>query len=103
MTVHRKIKLIKFLRILLTILLVPVLLIYLLLIIPEYAACSGALFEGEKATDIWGATVDCSGENQAVSKGFFEMFTILTGCFSLLLIVVSLVHFNLKKRTTTNN
>ena len=103
MTVHRKIKLIKFLRILLTILLVPIMLVYMLLVIPEYSACSGSLFEGEKATDIWGATVDCGGENQAVSKGFFQMFTILTGCLSLLLIAVSLVHFNLKKRITTND
>ncbi|EEI90233.1 hypothetical protein HMPREF0765_4184 [Sphingobacterium spiritivorum ATCC 33300] len=39
------------------------LLFYLGLVVPEYLACTGCMYEGEKGIDIWGSEIDCSGES----------------------------------------
>ncbi|TDX86555.1 hypothetical protein [Epilithonimonas xixisoli] len=96
MTVAQKLKILKFINILLVIFLIPILLIYLLLIIPEYSACNDAMFEGEKGIDIWGSTIDCDAESRAFSEAFFQMFSMIAGGISLVMILINILYFKLK-------
>lgn len=96
MTGVQKLKILKFINILLVTFLIPTLLIYLLLIIPEYSACNDAMFEGEKGVDIWGSTIDCDAESRAFSEAFFQMFSMIAGGISLFLILINILYFKLK-------
>ncbi len=97
MTVLQKLKILKVINILLIIILIPVLSIYLLLIIPEYAACNDTMFEGEKGIDIWGSRIDCDPESRAFSQAFFQMFSMAVCGISLVLILINIFCFRLKK------
>jgi len=97
MTLYQKLKSLKAINILLIIILVPVLLMYLLLITPEYAACNDTMFEGEKGIDIWGSKIDCDPESRAFSQAFFQMFSIAAAGISLVLILMNIFYFRLKK------
>ena len=98
MTGVQKLKILKFINILLVTFLIPILLIYLLLIIPEYSACNDAMFEGEKGVDIWGSTIDCNGESRAFSEAFFQIFSMIVGGISIVLILINIFYFRLKRR-----
>lgn len=98
MTVPQKLKILKFINILSIVFLIPILLIYLLLIIPEYSACNDAMFEGEKGIDIWGSKIDCDAESRAFSEALFQMFSMIAGGISLVLILINIFYFRLKKR-----
>lgn len=98
MTIKEKLKLLKFFNILLIVILIPIALFYLLLIVPEYYACNQVQFEGEKGIDIYGSEIDCGGENQAFSEAFFQMFTLITGGISLVIIIISIFYYRLKKQ-----
>lgn len=94
----QKLKILKIINILLLVILVPLLLIYLLLIIPEYSACNDSMFEGEKGFDFWGSTIDCDAESRAFSEAFFQMFSMIAGGISLVLILINILYFRFKKR-----
>jgi len=98
MTIKEKLKLLKFFSTVLIVILVPIALFYLFLIIPEYCACSQVQFEGEKGIDIYGSEIDCGGENQAFSKTFFQMFSLITGGISLVIIIINIFYYRLKKQ-----
>ena len=98
MTILQKLKLLKIINILLIVILIPILLIYLLLIIPEYSACNDSMFEGEKGVDIWGSKIDCDAESRAFSVAFFQMFSMIVGGISVVLILINIFYFRLKKR-----
>jgi hypothetical protein len=66
------------------------LLFYLGLIVPEYAACVNCMYEGQKGIDIWGSEIDCSGENQAVGEAMFKFFSIIVGGSSLVMVATIL-------------
>ncbi|MNK85768.1 hypothetical protein D3C87_1056580 [compost metagenome] len=98
MTVPQKLKLLKIINILLIVILIPILLIYLLLIIPEYSACNDSMYEGEKGVDIWGSKIDCDAESRAFSEVFFQMFSMIVGGISVVLILINIFYFRLKRR-----
>ena len=98
MTVKEKLKLLKFFSILLIVILIPIALFYLFLIIPEYCACSQVQFEGEKGIDIYGSEIDCGGENQAFSEAFFQMFTLIIGGISAVIIIINIFYYRLKRQ-----
>lgn len=98
MTIKEKLKLLKFFSTVLIVILIPIALFYLFLIIPEYCACSQVQFEGEKGIDIYGSEIDCGGENQAFSKAFFQMFSLITGGISLVIIIINIFYYRLKKQ-----
>lgn len=64
------------------------LLFYLGLVVPEYLACTGCMYEGEKGIDIWGSEIDCSGESRAVGEGFFQLFSIVVSIYSIIIIFI---------------
>ena len=98
MTILQKLKLLKIINILLMVILTPILLIYVLLIIPEYSACNDSMFEGVNGVDIWGSTIDCDAESRAFSVAFFQMFSMIVGGISVVLILINIFYFRLKKR-----
>lgn len=98
MTVPQKLKILKLINILLIVFLIPILSIYLLLIIPEYSACNDSMFEGEKGVDIWGSKIDCDAESRAFSEAFFQMFSMIVGGISVVLILINIFYFRLRKR-----
>lgn len=102
MTIKEKLKLLKFFSILLIVILIPIALFYIFLIIPEYCACSQVKFEGEKGIDIYGDEIDCGGENQAFSEAFFQMFSMITGGISLVIIIINIFYYRLKRQLTKN-
>lgn len=97
MTLHRKLKILKFINVSLIIVVIPLLLIYALLIIPEYSACSDKMFEGEKGIDFWGTEIDCNAESQAFSKALFQLFSFIICIIVSVLIFINLLYFGLKK------
>lgn len=97
MTIIEKLKILKWINILVIIILIPFLMIYLLLIVPEYTACSDTMSEGEKGIDIWGSTIDCDAESRAFSFAFFQMFSVVTAVISLVFILINIFYFRLKK------
>ncbi|MBV6878902.1 hypothetical protein NG800_002400 [Epilithonimonas ginsengisoli] len=98
MTIKEKLKLLKFFGTILIVILIPIALFYLFLIIPEYCACSQVQFEGEKGIDIYGSEIDCGGENQAFSEAFFQIFSLITGGISLVIIIINIFYYRLKKQ-----
>jgi hypothetical protein len=94
----QKLKLVKIINILLFIVVIPLLLIYTLLIIPEYSACNETMFEGEKGTDFWGSEIDCGAESQAFSKALFQLFSVITITTASVLILINIYYSSLKKR-----
>ena len=98
MTLPQKLKLLKIINILLIVILTPIMLIYVLLIIPEYSACNDSMFEGEKGVDIWGSKIDCDAESRAFSEAFFQMFSMIVGGISVVLILINIFYFRLRKR-----
>lgn len=103
MTILQTLKILKFSNILLIVILIPILLFYFILIIPEYSACNEMMFEGEKGIDIWGNEIDCGGENQAFSEVFFQMFSVIIGLISIVLILINIIYFNLKEGLKHSN
>lgn len=103
MTINQKLKIAKFINTLLIVILIPIIIFYLIFIIPEYCACNNTMFEGEKRIDLWGDEIDCSGENQAFSKAFFQMFTMIISGISFALTVITIIYFNLKKLLESYN
>ncbi|MCD9854412.1 hypothetical protein LUD75_06830 [Epilithonimonas sp. JDS] len=97
MILHQKLKILKFINVLLMIVVIPLLLIYVLLIIPEYSACSDTMFEGEKGIDFWGDEIDCNAESQAFSEALFQMFSVIIIIIVSFLILINLFYFSLKK------
>lgn len=98
MTIKEKLKLLKFFSTLLIVILVPIALFYIFLIIPEYCSCSQVQYEGEKGIDIYGSEIDCGGENQAFSEAFFQMFSMITGGISLVIIIINIFYYRLKRK-----
>ena len=77
---------------LLAILFVPVLLFYIVFISPEYLACNGVAYEGQKGRNIWGAEVNCNCEDVAFIKAFFTVGTVINAAFIMLLIITYLIY-----------
>lgn len=97
MTIAQKLQIMKFFKILLIIFLIPTLLFYIFLIIPEYTACNDSMFEGEKGIDIWGSLVACDSESRAFSVAFFQIFSIIILVTSFVLILINIFSYRLKK------
>ena len=98
MTILQQLKILKIINILLIVILIPILVIYLLLIVPEYSACNDSMYEGEKGVDIWGSKIDCDAESRAFSVAFFQMFSMTVGGISVVLILINIFYFRLRKR-----
>jgi len=92
----------KVLKILLLVVYVPVLLFYLLMIVPEYLACINCVYEGEMGKDIWGREVQCYGESKAIGEAFFQMFSLIVGTISVLLLIVFYLNHQLVKSLQKN-
>lgn len=75
-----------------------VLLPYLLLVLPEYAACYNTMYEGEQARVIWGYTLDCYGESKDIGKSFFQMLSGLLLILALLGLLLHLLVRHKKKQ-----
>ncbi|MNU09737.1 hypothetical protein D3C72_2564830 [compost metagenome] len=56
------------------------------------------MYEGEKGVDIWGSKIDCDAESRAFSVAFFQMFSMIVGGISVVLILINIFYFRLKKR-----
>lgn len=97
MTASQGLKILKIINIVLIIILFPILILYFLLIIPEYVACNPTMAEGEKGIDIWGSSIDCNAENQAFATVFFQMFSMIVAGICFVLILINILYFRLKK------
>lgn len=96
------VKILKWSSIFLLVALVLVFLFYILLIVPEYAACTGSMFEGEQSTTIWGNTIDCHGESKAFGEAFFQMMSTLLVAMTTVLIILYWIYLKMKKRHETH-
>jgi len=96
MTTTYKLKILKIIKIAVLIIFVPILLVYLGIIVPEYLACDKTMFEGQNGVDIWGSEIDCNCESQAFGEAFFQMFSIIIGGFIILLSFIILVIKHIK-------
>lgn len=98
MTIYKTITIIELLRRLLLAILIPILVFYIFLVAPDYLACKDSMYEGENGTDVWGASVDCSGESRAFSVGFFQLFSIAVAVLTFVWSIMYIISNQLKKQ-----
>ena len=86
-------KLIKGLNIILIALLLLLVAFDLLLVLPEYCACSNAA-AGATVTTFWGYSLDCIGDTAEFSWVFFE----LVGLIALIVLVIIIILYIITRR-----
>lgn len=97
MTTHKKLQILNFIKIGLIVLFVPIFLFYLILVVPEYLACTNCYFEGEMGTDIWGDEIQCFGDSKELGEVFFQFSSEVVGVFLVLIVSIILIRRNILK------
>lgn len=98
MQTEEKLKMLKVISIILLVLFLPVLLLYLGVIVPEYLACANCIYEGCVGTDIWGSEVQCFGDSKAFGKMFFQLSSIVVAGLSIVSFILFFFIYRLKKK-----
>lgn len=97
MTTTNNLKILKTVKIVVVIILIPIIVFYLGIIVPEYLACDKIMFEGQNGIDVWGSEIDCDCENQAFGEAFFQMFSLIISGFLVILLSVLFLSFRINK------
>lgn len=97
MTSTNNLKILKTVKIVVVIILIPIIVFYLGIIVPEYLACDKTMFEGQNGIDVWGSEIDCDCENQAFGEVIFQMFSLIICGFLAILLAVLVLSFRINK------
>lgn len=88
-----KLKILKIIRITLLIFIIPILLFYLGIVLPEYLVCIKCNSKGGMGVDIWGSEVQCFGDSKELGESFFHFSSIIIFLFITgLTILFFLIH-----------
>lgn len=97
MITTRKLKFLKAIKIIVLIIYIPFLLFYIGILIPEYLAYLNCVYEGDLTNDIWGNEIHCYGENKYLAESIFQLFSIIFGIFTVVLLLIFYLNYTLKK------